>query len=86
MIIEILLITILIAVAIIGHNQDHYQATLLDATDFLELYKQLEKPPVFRKKIFFRSYFVIIHQGLKVGTLACKIDANELENIYTSKN
>ena len=82
MIIEILLLILTISVVIIGHNNDQYQATQISSEEFIQLYNQLNQPPVFRKRLFFRNYLVLVHQGFKIGTLEKHMALDQFPTIY----
>ncbi len=81
MIIIFLLAAILCAIAIIGNNNDHYSGTSVSSDDFMRLYEQLGKPPVFRKKLFFKTFLVIIHEGVFIGTLEKRVSKEDVEMI-----
>lgn len=83
-----LLVVIVLTLAIMGHNNDQYHATAISATDFINLYEQLQQPPVFQKKLFFITFLVIPHQGILVATKKNKLPSDFVNKImpYTCLN
>lgn len=81
MIIIFLLTAILCAIAVIGNNNDHYNGTSISKDDFLRLHEQLGKPPVFRKKLFFKTFLVIVHEGVFVATQEKYFSKEQVEQL-----
>lgn len=81
MVIIFLLTAILCAIAVIGNNNDHYSGTAISKDEFLRLYELLDQPPVFRKKLFFKLFLVIVHEGVFVGALEKNFSEEEIKNL-----